>query len=235
MTDRPGGRPERRRHTRIAAKGTIAFQLLDHEQRGRIANVSEGGLFVLTNVGAPNRLLARTVDLELRLDAGQAEWLRAAGRVIRLRPEGFAIAFDIPPPGFLRMIDEVTTASRARERIISVVLIDGDEQRRSAMAAGFRSTGCTVIEASTPLEAIVRLGESSFEPDAIALANSCPSNEAKQMREFIERDHPSVKLITIGDDVLDPDGFANWLSSANPDADLPARVRDALVAPRKRR
>lgn len=235
MTDRPGGRPERRRHTRIATKGAIAFQTLDHEQRGRIANLSEGGIFVLTNVGAPNRMLARVIDLELRLDTGDAEWLRASGRIVRIRPEGFAIAFDVPPPGFLRMIDEVTTASRARARIISVVLIDGDEQRRSAMAAGFRSTGCTVIETSTPLEAIVRLGESSFEPDAIAVASSCPTSEAQQMREFIERDHPNVKLITIGDDVLNPDGFANWLSSANPDADLPARVRDALVAPRRRR
>ena len=55
------------------------------------------------------------------------------------------------------------------------------------------------------------------------------------MRTFVERDHPNAKLITIGDDVLQPDGLANWLSSANPDADLPARVREALVAPRPRR
>jgi hypothetical protein len=69
----------------------------------------------------------------------------------------------------------------------------------------------------------------------IAIADSDPSLEAADMRRFVERDHPKVKLITIGDDVLKPDGFANWLSSADPDGDLLTRVRDALVAPNRPR
>ena len=235
MNDQTGERPERRKHARITPKGTLTFRALEHEQRGRIANLGEGGVFVLTSVSAPQRLLARNVEIELRLDAGHAEWLGATGRVVRVEANGVAIAFDLLAAPLLRMIDELSAASRAHARVISVVLIDADEQQRSAMAAGFRSTGCTVIEASTPLEAIVRLGESSFEPDVIAVADSYPSEAAAQMRAFVERDHPNVKLITIGNELLQPDGFANWLSSSNPDADLPARVRDALVAPKRRR
>jgi hypothetical protein len=234
MSDQSGDRLERRRHPRIGPKGSIIFRTPGYEQPGRIANVSQSGMYILTAVTAPDHLVGCAVEIEVRLDAGKAEWLTAKGRIVRIAPEGLAMMFDEPLAPLLHMIDEQTTASHARSRVIAVVLIDADERRRSAMAAGFRSTGCTIVEASTPLEAIVRLGESSFEPDVIAVADSS-SDAAEQMRAFVERDHPNVKLIRIGDELLRPDGFANWLSSSNPDADLPDRVRQALVTPRRRR
>jgi len=78
----------------------------------------------------------------------------------------------------------------------------------------------------------VRLGESSFEPDVIAIADSDPSAAADQMRGFVERNHPHAKLVAIGDSELGPDGIAHWLSSADPDSDLPDRIREVLVRPR---
>jgi hypothetical protein len=54
------------------------------------------------------------------------------------------------------------------------------------------------------------------------------------MRAFIERDHPHVLLVTIGDELFAPDGMADWLSSADPKADLARRVRDVLVGQRRR-
>ena len=233
MNDRSGERHERRRGIRIAAKGTLLLRAREHQQRGRIANLSDGGAYVVTTVTVPKRLLRREVDVELRLDAAHAEWMRATGRIVRIDREGLAIAFDLLSAPLLRMIDELSTASRADARIVTVVLIDADPQRRSAMVAGFRATGCSVIEAATPLEAIVRLGESSFEPDIIAVADSA-NDDAGEMRAFVEREHPDAKLITIGDEILQPDGFAHWLSSANPNSDLASRVREALVAPSRR-
>lgn len=235
MNDRSGERPERRQHVRIEPKGALLFRAAGHEQRGRIANLSEGGVYVLTDASAAKQLLDRSIEIELRLDAGHAEWFRATGQIVRAQEDGVAIAFDLLAAPLLRMIDELSSASRAHARVMSVVIVDADAQRCSAMAAGFRATGCRVVEAATPLEAIVRLGESSFEPDVIAIADSYPSAAAAEMRTFVERDHPNAKLITIGDELLQPDGFANWLSSANPDADLPARVREALVTPHRRR
>jgi hypothetical protein len=234
MTDRSREQHERRRDPRIAAKGTLRFSTRAHGQRGRLANLSVGGAYILTHVAAPARMLRRIVDIELRLDAGDAQWHHATGTIVRIDPGGIAIAFDMLAAPLLHMIDELSTASRARARILVAVLIDEDPKRISAMAAGFRATGCKVIEAATPLEAIVRLGETSFEPDVIAVADSKTDN-ADQMRAFVEREHPTTKLITIGDEIFHPDGFANWLSSANPNADLASRVRDALVAPRHRR
>jgi hypothetical protein len=234
MNDSTGPHPDRRRHPRMVAKGTVALQADAYSHQGRIANLSEAGMYVLSGVAVPERLLARPINLQIRLDDGQAEWLTSLGRVVRIRPEGFAVEFDAAPAPLLRMIDDLMTASRANLRVMSVILIDANEQRRWAMAAGFRATGCDVIEAATPLSAIVRLGESSFEPDVIAVADSV-GTAAEEMRTFIERDHPKAKLVTIGDELLGPAGLAHWLSSANPNADLAARVRVVLFQASQRR
>jgi hypothetical protein len=54
------------------------------------------------------------------------------------------------------------------------------------------------------------------------------------MRRFVEAYHPTARLIAIGDEVLQPDGLAHWLSSNDPQDDLAARVRGALVGPKSR-
>ena len=206
----------------------MILHALGQQQHGRLSSLSIGGAYVLTRVTAPAHWLARTVEIELRVDGREAEWMRTTGRIVRIAAGGVALAFDAPPDGLLALIDELTTASRAHNRVISVVLIDADASRRSAMVEGFRSAGCSVVEASTPLEAIVRLGESHFEPDVVAVANS-QTSDAADMRVFVERYHPEAKLVTIGDELLVPDGIEHWLSSADPEADLPRRVRDVLV------
>ena len=221
---------ERRHHARIVAKGAVTFRAAAHTQRGRIANVGPGGMFVQTNVGAPAALLGHFVELEIRLDDGHAEWLRSTGRIARIGASGLAIAFEAPPIALLHMLDRLGVAARASARVLSVVLIDADHLRRSAMAAGFRATGCRVAEAATPLEAIVRLGETTFEPDVIAVADS-QTSAANDMRSFVEREHPQAKLVTIGDELFAPDGVAHWLSATASSLDLPGRIREVLVTP----
>ncbi len=232
MTDLPSARLERRHHARIIAKGTATLRTPDDTQRGRIANLGAGGMLVTLLGPGPDRLLGRAVEIEVRLDGRHAEWLNVTGRVIEVRGDSLAVSFDTAPEGLLRMLDEHATASRASARIVSVVLIDADSQRRAAMVAGFRATGCAVLEGATPLEAIIHLGESSFEPDVIAVANSHPSTSAEEMRAFIGRYHPNAKLVTIGDELLEPDGIAHWLSSSDPRTDLPRRIREVLARPR---
>jgi hypothetical protein len=223
---------ERRKHARVVTKGSVTMTAPGYVQRARLANIGAHGIYVLTNIRPLDRLLQGTVKLQIRLDTGHAEWFRTEGRVVRIRDEGLAIMFDTPPVELLAMIDELGTASHARHRMLAIVLIDDDERRRNRMADGFNAAGCTVIEAATPLEAIVRLGESSFEPDVIAVSDTQPGGQSDDMRAFVEREHPTVKLIRIGDEVLRPDGLTNWLSSAGVAADLADRVRQALVAPR---
>ena len=238
MTDPTDGRrEERRRHPRIEPKGTVILHAGEHVQRGRITNVSEGGLLIGTSVAAPERLLGRQATVELRFDGQSAEWLPGSGKILRITADTVAIAFDELTGTMRRDVSSMAGQSRAHHRVMNVLLVDSDPKRRAAMLAGFRAAGCVVVEASTPLEAIVRLGESSFEPELIAIADSAPTGISTELREFVEREHPYVKLVTIGNELLDPKAdpasVVNWLSSANPEADLRARVREMLGRPRR--
>jgi CheY-like chemotaxis protein len=127
----------------------------------------------------------------------------------------------------------MSSASRARFRVMSMVLVDPEPQRRSVMADAFRSAGCTVSETSTPLEAIVRLGELDFEPDLIAIADSMPGAIADDLRRFVIRDHPRVKLVTIGDELVQDITNGHWLSSVSSSSELVTRVREVLGSARR--
>jgi len=194
---------ERRKHPRIVLKGTAILLAGKHAVRARLLNLGAGGFFASTLVTPPDSLLNQSVDIELRLDDPCAEWTRLEGKIVRIANERVALCFDATP-ALVRLAEGMTTASQARDRVISVILIDEVDARRKLLAEGFRTVGCSLIEAATSLEAIVRLGESSFEPDVIVVADSIPAATANQMREFVERNHPHVKLISVTD-VIDPD------------------------------
>lgn len=235
MSQSSGREPDRRQHARIEPKGTVTIHTLGNAHRARLVNIGVGGMYVATDVSLPDRLLGRIVDLELRFDGALAAWQRLTGRVSRIAAGGAAITFAAPTaPALLLLIDGLTTASHASARVISVVLIDADPPRRASIAAGFRAAGCQVLEVATQLEAVVRLGESHFEPDIVAVANTQPTTAADEMRAFVEHYHPTSMLVTIGPELLDPAGLANWLSAATTTADLPGRIRELLFAPRDR-
>ncbi len=230
MTRLPS-QPERRKQPRIAPKGAVTLTLSDTVLTGRIGNISRAGLFVSTRVSAPERMLGRSASIELRLDGQSAEWLRASGRVVRIDAIGIAIVLDTVSEGLGQVIDEMGTQADAHGRTVSVVLIDGDPARSASMLEGFRRVGCSVMHVSTPLEAVVRLGESSFEPDVVAIADT-ESDSAKELRAFVERCHPRAKLVAIGSDA-GSGATSAWLSSEDPETDLPARVLHVLARPRR--
>jgi hypothetical protein len=225
---RSNSEPDRRKSVRIVAKASVTLYALDNVHRGRLLNLAAGGMYVATDVTLPDRLLGRVCDFELRFDGPLEAWQRLSGRVNRIEGGGLAVAFEAPTaPALLLALDELESASLASARVISVVLVDDDTARRARMATGFRAIGCAVIEAATPLEAIVRLGESRFEPDVIALTNP-QAGTASEMRTFVEHAHPRSMLVTVGPELLDPAGLANWLSSAASVTDLPGRIRALL-------
>jgi hypothetical protein len=218
---------ERRRSVRISPKGTVILFAGEHVEHGRIANLSGGGLLATTDGSPPEALLDARVDLELRLDAATSEWLRLTGRVTRVGAHEIALALE-PSEPFVQLMEGSSSASGEHRRVRAVVLVDATPERRATIANGFRAAGCAVLEVSTPLEAIVRLGESQFEPDLIAIADSLPSSTSDDLRRFVEREHPHAKLVTVGDDLLEPPGLTHWLSSENPRDDLVARIQDLL-------
>lgn len=223
--------PERRRTTRFSPKGTARFRGDHTLQPGRITNLSRGGLQVATTRLASQDLLGRVVELELRLDGIHDEWLPIAGRVCRIDAAAVALEIVTAPATFGQLVDDRVMASHCHVQILSVVLVDATESRRAAVAEAFRVVGCAVVDASSALEAIVRLGEARFEPDLIVIADSVPSATADDLRRFVEREHPAARLVTVGDELVKPTGILQWLSSANPDGDMVARVRELLSRP----
>jgi hypothetical protein len=198
-------------------------------KRGRVVNISSSG--ALLEVPAPAGLSGDKVAVEIRLDGPQRDWMRLTGRVMRMEAGRIAVAFEDKPSEFDDLMADITSASRTNDRWLSVVMIDATESRRVAMAEAFRAAGCDVIDVATPLAAIVELGESHFEPDLIAIADSLPSTVSEELRRFVETDHPEVKLVRITDDSIEPVGLAHWLSTTNPDDDLLARIRAVLGRP----
>jgi hypothetical protein len=220
---------ERRRHHRIAPKGTVTIRTDAHVASGRVSNLSRGGLSMTTQHAAPEPLLGCAVEVDLRLDGLDASWLRLQGQILRIHDTSIAVKFDAVPPSFAQIMDDAVHASHHHDRLLSVILVDAIPERRDAMTAAFRAAGCLVIEVSSPLEAIVRLGESQFEPDLIAIADSSPEAISEDLRRFVDTEHPRVKLVTIGDAIDRPSGLSHWLSSANPSEDLAARIRSVLT------
>jgi CheY-like chemotaxis protein len=226
MTDTP----ERRKHRRIILKGTAILLAGEHAIRTRLVNLSEGGFLATALVTPPRRLRGRSVDIELRLDDRFSEWNRIDGKIVRLDNERLAVCFQSTAP-LTRLVDSLATAAHAHDRVISVILIDEDTARRTLLAEGFRTVGCSVIEAATSLEAIVRLGESSFEPDLIAVADSIPTATANEMRQFVGRNHPAVKLVSITD-VIDPDLNIFQLTPDDLRGNLAHAIRRVIGRPR---
>lgn len=222
---------ERRKHARITLKGTAILLAGEHAVRSRLVNLGRGGFLARTLVTPPMRLLGRAVNIELRLDDPLAQWNRLEGTIARIGNDSVAICLDAATPALDRIVEEMSGASRTRERVISVILIDEDARRRSLLGEAFRTVGCSLIEAATSLEAIVRLGESSFEPDVIAVADSIPSATADEMREFVRRHHPQVKLVSITE-VIDPAVNIFQLTPEDLRGNLTGAIRRLLGRPR---
>lgn len=199
--------------------------------RTRIANLSRGGLLTRAGITPPERLLGTAVELALRLDGTDASWLQLNGRMLRIGSSSIAFVLDVVPPSFTRIIDQALSRSQEHDRMLSVVLVDGALERRRVMAEAFEAGGCVVVEASTPLEAITRLGESHFEPDLVAIADSLPVAISEELRRFVGAEHPHAMLVSIGDTASAPDGLS--LLASDRGGGLAARIRDLLSKVRR--
>lgn len=221
-----GDRAEHRAGPRIRPKGSVTLRWKGQPVRGRLVDVSLGGACVRIAAAIPQDLVRMLVDIDLRLDGRQATWLTLSGRVLRIDPDGrIGVAFDTVPPAFERLISDETSAFRHEEEIQRVVLVDASRDRRALIAAAFRAANCEVIDVSTPLEAIVRLGESRYDPKLIAIADSVPEWISDELRAFIHVEHPRARIVAIGAELLHP---AMHATSSEPAADLVARVRQLL-------
>lgn len=224
---------ERRRAPRLAPKGTVVFPSLDAPVHARIVDLGLGGARVRALDPPPTTLVSTRVELAVRLDGRSAEWIELGGTVVRIGPDhDLALAFEHVPAAYEQLVRDELRATNALGDITRVVLVDRTPERRGVLAAAFREAGCDVVATSTPLEAIVRMGEARYEPQLIAITDTFPDWVAEELRAFLHAEHPRARMVVVGASVLAPSASgSDWLSSADPRGDLVARIRRLLGTP----
>ena len=193
--------PHERRHSgRVEASGS-AIVHGPCVARARILDLAVGGLGLLVDADASVPDVGTHVRVEFRLD-GCGRWLHVIGRVARVDARGSSSALVIEllvvPPEFEDLVqDELLAALECAEQP-QILLVDATRRRRELVAAAFRATGCSVIEVSSPLEAITEIGQSRLHLRAVVIADTELASRADELRRFLDEAYPRVPLIVVG-------------------------------------
>jgi len=189
--------PERRHGGRAAASGTVILHLRRDAVHGRLVDLGIGGLRM--ELDAPARVrIGAWIVIDLRLDGCRTEWQRAVGRVTRLNGRRVAIAFRTASADLEDLVQDELVAALDCARVPRVVVVDRNRSRCTLIAAAFRAAGCRVFERSAPLGVVHVLDDSRIHAWMIAIADSTPSRDARQLRGFLRAMYPAVRLIAIG-------------------------------------
>lgn len=200
-----GARYHERRHGgRVASSGTAVVRAGALSMRARIVDLAAGGICVLADTTAASSLLVGThVQLDIRVDGVGGGWLHLLGRIERVDARALAsaivIELDAVPPDFEDLVQDELLAALECAQTPHVLVVDADRCRRDLVASAFRDTGCHVIEATSPLEAIIALDESKLHPWAVVIAETDFDLRADELRSFLREAYPCLPLIAIGE------------------------------------
>lgn len=193
--------PRECRHSgRVQSTGTVIVHG-PFATHGRIIDLSIGGLSLLVDDAAALPDVGSTVRLDVRLD-GLGRWLHLIGSVMRVDARGSAVALVIEllaiPPDFEDLVQDELLSALECSQVPRILLVDVEFGRRELVAAAFRATGCDVIQASSPLEAISEIDQSPVHLRAVVIADTVIASHADHLRTFLRETYPGVPLIVVG-------------------------------------
>jgi len=224
---------ELRRTMRVRSKGSIRVQRGTRSIRGRVVDLAVGGVSMRAD-GATDltRLVGTHVAVELRLDAGSTMLFSLQGRVLRASSATRMVAIELceVTSAFEGCVRDELSAGSEYDAVPHVIIVDVASPRRHSIARAFRSGGCEVSEASTPWEAIARLGRGQFEPGIIAIADTVPESVAEELREFLSGEHPLAHMVDIGASARGRDPASSWINGHDPNGDVAIRVGRVITA-----
>jgi CheY-like chemotaxis protein len=189
---------DRRQHVRVVANGSVIV----HGQettRGRLSNVSSGGMLVRLVEGGLACRCGDHVDVELHLDRTGATWLRFEGEVLRSDQREVAISFTVVPLAFADVVQDALVTALEGAALAHVLLVDANEERREPFAALLRRAGCRVAEAATPFDAIAHLGSSAIHSWVVAIASTVPASTADELQRFLTESDAPVDVRMLGE------------------------------------
>lgn len=202
---------DRRQQVRVVANGSAILHGAG-TARGRLLNISTGGMLVRLAGVQARRECGGRVEIELHLDRAGAEWLRFVGQVVRVTEHEVAVVFTAVPLELAEVMTDALSSALEGAALAHVLLVDANGDRRTPFAAVLRRAGCRVAEASTPLEAIAHLGHSAIHSWVVAIADTTPTSTADELRRFLaEREEPvEVRLL----DHRSPTSALSWFTTA---------------------
>ncbi|MDB4956859.1 MAG: hypothetical protein JWO36_4428 [Myxococcales bacterium] len=179
---------ERRRAARVSPRGTAVLHGKQLTVTARILNVGDGGICVQADyfpVLEPWTNATVTVDVQIE----GRRWVTVAGRVVRTDSNTgeLVVTFDRTPDEFRELVTLEVLADVERDLAPFIMLVDAAADRRTSIAEAFRGAGNVVVEAATPLEGLMRLCESEYAPEIIAIADTISEELAAELRELIVR------------------------------------------------
>jgi CheY-like chemotaxis protein len=188
---------DRRQQVRVVANGSVMVYA-GQTSRGRISNISSGGMLVRLGTSEPGCRPGEHVEVDLHLDRRGAKWLRFGGEVLRSEECEVAIGFTSLPLDFADVVQNALVSALEGAAYAHVLLVDQNAQRRGPFAALLRKAGCRVAEVATPLEAIAHLGGSSIHSWVVAISSTVPASTADELQRFLkESDAPvDVKMLS---------------------------------------
>jgi hypothetical protein len=196
-TDGESAGSDRRQHVRVAANGSVIV----HGRattRGRLSNISSGGMLLSPREGQLPCGSGEHVEVELHLDRTGAMWLRFRGEVVRSDPSELAISFTAVPLDFADVVQDALVSALEGAALGHVLLVDANAERRTPFAALLRRAGCRVAEVTTPLEAIAHLGGSAIHSWVVAIASTVPVSSAEELQRFLTESDAPVDVRMLG-------------------------------------
>jgi hypothetical protein len=189
--------PDTRLNLRSTAHGHAVIPFQSAMIPAEVVNVSLGGALLQTQrrTGLPSK--GTRLDAELRL-AGSERWFEVPARVTRtdLLHSTLALEFiDVDRELEDAIADVVLEGIDAAERP-RVLLVDLDPGRRSRLARLLRMTGCSPVEAGSPLE-IIRACEEANIPIAGAAVVDHETKDFDELAAFLRRTYAGIEVVRI--------------------------------------
>lgn len=188
---------DRRQHVRVIANGSVIVYGRA-TTRGRLSNISSGGMVMRLGEGEPLCESAEHIEVELHLDRTGATWLRFRGEVVRADHHELAISFTSVPLDFAEVVQDALVSALAGAALAHILLVDANSQRRTPFAALLRRAGCRVVEVATPLDAIAHLGGSAIHSWVVAIASTVPASTAEELQRFLTESDAPVDVRMLG-------------------------------------
>jgi CheY-like chemotaxis protein len=194
-----GGRVgiDRRQHVRVVANGSAIVQG-SAATRGRLLNISSGGMLMRLGEGESGYRCGEHVTVEVHLDRTRATWLRFHGEIARAGHLELAISFTAVPSDFADVIQDALVSALEGATLAHVLLVDPNTERRTPFAALLRRAGCRVTEVVTPLDAIAQLGGSAIHSWVVAIASTVPASTADELQHFLAESDALLEIRMLG-------------------------------------